>query len=283
VAEKEGYHKFLVDFKMFAQTEEGEYLPQLPVKPIFDDAYVTGILKSYVAEQQTKDAEVAKQMPRVIERITDEIIKPEGVQYSKRIFSKKDYAKVHNARIEMYRGMQPEDIPDVDYISSAEYNKVNEAYVYTVRNHGYLDFEIVGKKRVTGHYSHKIEEGHKNGRNGKGAGANDGGKRAFPARHQSGDRPLAHQERVSGDAESYRTVGDAGQTDGVGTGDARDGVSYSFRTGYIPTDRSILADYTVKDSESKLVREQMADYHKNVEELRERISYRVKALDKMDN
>jgi len=96
VAEKEGYHKFLVDFKMFAQTEEGEYLPQLPVKPIFDDAYVTGILKSYVAEQQTKDAEVAKQMPRVIERITDEIIKPEGVQYSKRIFSKKDYAKVHN-------------------------------------------------------------------------------------------------------------------------------------------------------------------------------------------
>ena len=83
----EGYHKFLVDFKMFAQNAEGEYLPQMVVKPIFDDAYVTDILESYVKEQQTKDAEVAKQMPRVIERITDEIIKPEGVVYSKRDYS----------------------------------------------------------------------------------------------------------------------------------------------------------------------------------------------------
>ncbi len=73
----EGYHKFLVDFKTFAQTETGEYLPQKPVKPIFDDAYITGLLKAYVKEQQTKDAEVAKQMPKVIERITNEIIKPE--------------------------------------------------------------------------------------------------------------------------------------------------------------------------------------------------------------
>ena len=71
----EGYHKFLVDFKTFAQTEIGEYLPQKPVKPIFDNAYITGLLKDYVKEQQVKDAEVAKQMPRVIERVTNEIIK----------------------------------------------------------------------------------------------------------------------------------------------------------------------------------------------------------------
>lgn len=73
----EGYHKFLVDFKTFAQTEIGEYLPQMPVKPIFDDAYITGLLESYVEEQQVKDAEVAKHMPKVIERITNEIVKPE--------------------------------------------------------------------------------------------------------------------------------------------------------------------------------------------------------------
>ena len=73
----EGYHKFLVDFKTFAQTEVGEYLPQMPVKPIFDNAYITGLLEAYVKEQQVKDAEVAKQMPRVIERITNEIIKTE--------------------------------------------------------------------------------------------------------------------------------------------------------------------------------------------------------------
>ena len=71
----EGYHKFLVDFKTFAQTEVGEYLPQMPVKPIFDDAYITGLLEAYVEEQQTKDAEVTKQMPKVIERITNEIVK----------------------------------------------------------------------------------------------------------------------------------------------------------------------------------------------------------------
>ena len=72
----EGYHKFLVDFKTFAQTEVGEYLPQMPVKPIFDDAYITGLLEAYVEEQKAKDAEVAAQMPKVIERITNEIIKP---------------------------------------------------------------------------------------------------------------------------------------------------------------------------------------------------------------
>lgn len=94
----EGYHKFLVDFKTFAQTEIGEYLPQMPVKPIFDNAYITGLLKAYVNEQQAKDADVAKKMPKVIERITNEIIKPERevteftddyVKYSERVTDKK--------------------------------------------------------------------------------------------------------------------------------------------------------------------------------------------------
>ena len=80
----EGYHKFLVDFKTFAQTEVGEYLPQMPVKPIFDDAYITGLLESYVEEQKAKDAEVAKQMPKVIERITNEIVKPSDEKRSDR-------------------------------------------------------------------------------------------------------------------------------------------------------------------------------------------------------
>ena len=82
----EGYHKFLVDFKTFAQTDVGEYLPQMPVKPIFDDAYITGLLENYVTEQKAKDAEVAKQMPKVIERITNEIVKPtkDAYMYSER-------------------------------------------------------------------------------------------------------------------------------------------------------------------------------------------------------
>ena len=81
----EGYHKFLVDFKTFAQTEVGEYLPQMPVKPIFDNAYITGLLEAYVEEQKVKDAEVAEQMPKVIERITNEIINQDEVKRSDRV------------------------------------------------------------------------------------------------------------------------------------------------------------------------------------------------------
>ena len=72
----EGYHKFLVDFKTF-DSKTGEYLPQMPVKPIFDDAYLTKLLENHVKEQKARDAELAKSMPTVIERITKEIIKPE--------------------------------------------------------------------------------------------------------------------------------------------------------------------------------------------------------------
>ena len=80
----EGYHKMLVDFKTFAQTEVGEYLPQMPVKPIFDNEYITKILKDYVKSQEVKDAELAKSMPKVIERITNEIVKPSETKFSDR-------------------------------------------------------------------------------------------------------------------------------------------------------------------------------------------------------
>jgi len=80
----EGYHKMLVDFKTFAQTEVGEYLPQGEIRPIFDNEYLTGLLKNYVNEQQTKDAELSKQMPKVIDRITNEIVNPLDVKISAR-------------------------------------------------------------------------------------------------------------------------------------------------------------------------------------------------------
>ena len=79
----EGYHKFLVDFKTFDQNT-GEYLPQMPVKPIFDNEYLTKLLRDYVKSQKAKDAEFAKAMPKVLDRITKEIVKPEGAKYSDR-------------------------------------------------------------------------------------------------------------------------------------------------------------------------------------------------------
>ena len=80
----EGYHKFLVDFKTFDQ-RTGDYLPQMPVKPIFDNEYITKILKDYVKSQKVKDAEIAKSMPAVVDRITKEIVEPSGnAKYSDR-------------------------------------------------------------------------------------------------------------------------------------------------------------------------------------------------------
>ena len=79
----EGYHKFLVDFKTFDQNT-GEYLPQMPVKPIFDNEYITKLLTDYVKTQQAKDAEFTKAMPKVLDRITKEIVKADGVKYSDR-------------------------------------------------------------------------------------------------------------------------------------------------------------------------------------------------------
>lgn len=43
---------------------------------------------------------------------------------------------------------------------------------------------------------------------------------------------------------------------------------YSFRTGYIPTDRSILTSYVPKDSDSDMVKRHIAEYQKSLEELR---------------
>ena len=90
----EGYHKMLVDFKTFAQTEVGEYLPQKAVKPIFDNEYITNLLKDYVVSQKVKDAAIAESMPKVIERITNEIINPseQGKSTSAAKYSDRNYS-----------------------------------------------------------------------------------------------------------------------------------------------------------------------------------------------
>ena len=85
----EGYHKFLVDFKTFAQTEVGEYLPQLAVKPDFDNEYISTMLEQYVKDQKVKDAEIAEKAPRVIERIRDEVVNADA-QNSIRVTPEQD-------------------------------------------------------------------------------------------------------------------------------------------------------------------------------------------------
>ena len=46
----------------------------MPVKPIFDSEYLTSLLKAYVKSQESKDEHLAKTMPEVLERITNEVV-----------------------------------------------------------------------------------------------------------------------------------------------------------------------------------------------------------------
>ena len=113
----EGYHKFLVDFKTFDQ-RTGEYLPQMPVKPIFDNEYMTKILKDYVKSQKVKDAEIAESMPKVIDRITKEIVNPSGnAKYSDRYGNVKDATELSEKDLEyLLEKAQNGELSDSHYI-----------------------------------------------------------------------------------------------------------------------------------------------------------------------
>lgn len=124
----EGYHKMLVDFKTFAQTEVGEYLPQKAVKPIFDNEYITNLLKDYVVSQKVKDTAIAESMPKVIERITNEIINPsenheEAKAWDK--FSERITADMSDtARAEILKKKNIMDIPVVQNIPNSIIQKL---------------------------------------------------------------------------------------------------------------------------------------------------------------
>lgn len=87
----EGYHKFLVDFKLFDQ--QGNILPQEPVVPEFDDALNARILNEYVE---------GKKMPAprdaVYDRLVNEVINGEGIKHS----SRKSLAKKGRTRYDEF-------------------------------------------------------------------------------------------------------------------------------------------------------------------------------------
>ena len=127
----EGYHKFLVDFKMF-DSKTGEYLPQIPVKPIFDSEYLTSLLKDYVKSQQEKDAKLAESMPTVLERITNEIVKPD-TKYSTRETSWRDVEKIQG--LEDY---SVEEVSDIvrQHIETIAMDMGEEISIIDIRPYG---------------------------------------------------------------------------------------------------------------------------------------------------
>ncbi len=70
--------------------------------------------------------------------------------------SKKDWVKVDSARAQKYLQYNEDNIPDIDFFRIAEYNEINVAYRYYIRNYDKYSFEIVSKV--------KIKEVHNNAR-----------------------------------------------------------------------------------------------------------------------
>ena len=130
----EGYHKFLVDFKTFDQNT-GEYLPQMPVKPIFDNKYITKLLTDYVESQKVKDAEFTKAMPKVIDRITKEIVNLEDAKYSDRASEKSDFS-VRDAQDNEFSENALEKYSKAEYnsfgwaraVGAISFNELNDLY-----------------------------------------------------------------------------------------------------------------------------------------------------------
>ena len=110
----EGYHKFLVDFKLFDQ--QGNIIPQKPVVPVFDDALNARILNDYVAG---KNAPVSRD--KVYDRLENEVINGDstpadiGVKHSKRYW----YPNMSPAEISYVRLVAKNEVQKTDkYIDS---------------------------------------------------------------------------------------------------------------------------------------------------------------------
>ena len=69
-----GYYKFLVDFKLF--DEQGNILPQMPVKAVFDDEFNAQILNDYVKGEKAKLGEN-------LDEVYNEIVKTLGLETRK--------------------------------------------------------------------------------------------------------------------------------------------------------------------------------------------------------
>ena len=72
--------------------------------------------------------------------------------------SKKDLAKVNEERMRQYSRLEESAIPEIDIFSLAEYGKLNEAYLYFVRNYSKDQFAIIAKKRIVPTKKYAIRE-----------------------------------------------------------------------------------------------------------------------------
>ena len=114
--------------------------------------------------------------------------------------SSKYYHKVKDARIDQYRSLSEEEIPDIDFLEIAEYKKVDEGYVYTIRNYDKFNFAILGRKAIKTKYDGYVMEVAANGDTGETTGNGNDGKGSQLQGHETGNRLPGDQGAIQGDA-----------------------------------------------------------------------------------
>ncbi len=72
--------------------------------------------------------------------------------------SKQDWVKVNSRRTQKYAHISDENVPVLDLIKLAEYNRNNEAYGYVIRNIDKYSFSIISKMKVISEKSQVLNE-----------------------------------------------------------------------------------------------------------------------------
>ena len=72
--------------------------------------------------------------------------------------SKQDWVNVNSRRTQKYAHISDENVPVLDLIKLAEYNRINEAYGYVIRNIDKYSFSIISKRKVISEKSQVLNE-----------------------------------------------------------------------------------------------------------------------------
>ena len=137
--------------------------------------------------------------------------------------SSKYYYKVKDARIDKYRTLAEKDIPDIDFLEIAEYNIVDEGYVYTIRNYDKFNFAILGRRAIKTKYDGYVMEVAANGDTGETTGKGNDGKGSQLGGHETGNRLPGDQGAIQGDAGGGQEAGNADQERSISHSDSDNG------------------------------------------------------------
>ena len=137
--------------------------------------------------------------------------------------TKKDWAKVSDARVTEYRGLSDNEIPDIDFLEIAEYNIVDKGYVYTIRNYDKDSFEIIGKNRIKNRYDGYVMEVSNNGKTGQGNSIRDAEKGSDSGGYTDSNRVSGHQGTLPENVGRSKESKDLEPSDSAKSGNTNNG------------------------------------------------------------